>query len=100
MNRSPDQLNLFDTDKEARQARAETARAQMRKMIENLTAATWPPWKDMMAQILDDGVFVRAMQLVPDDEGKALWAEYDAQAHRLCALYPGAEPAPDPEHPE
>jgi hypothetical protein len=83
------QPSLFDTAPQSDASHAATARARMLEMIERLRTATAPPWKDNMAAILDDGAFQRAMHYVPEGEARALWAEYDAQAERLYAVFEG-----------
>lgn len=92
MNASSRQPGLFDTDGGPGHAEAEAARARMREMIDQLVAATAPPWTDQMGVILRDGSFKRAMRLVPADEADALWAEYDAQMERLHAIWVEAKP--------
>lgn len=93
MNAFSAQRGLFDTDQGSDQTQAASARARMREMIDRLTAASVPPWKDQMGVILDDGAFRRAMRLVPNDEAQALWAEFDAHMERLYAIWVGADSA-------
>ncbi len=85
------QLGLFDSDHDAVQGEAALARARMREMIDRVSTATEPLWKDAMGAILDDGSFQRAMHLVPAEEAQALWAEYDAHMTRLCAVWGEAD---------
>lgn len=85
------QLGLFDTDRQPEDAQASFARARMTATIERLRAATLPPWKDQMGSILEDGAFQRAMRLVPEAEAQALWAAFDAQMERLCAIWTVSE---------
>ena len=66
----------------------------MAGMIERLKAASAPFWRDEAAVILDDGAFQRAMRLVPPDEAKALWADFDAQMERLYAIWAAAHASP------
>jgi hypothetical protein len=80
------QPSLFTESVPPEAAHATAARVRMREMIERLRTASAPPWKDEMAAILDDGAFQRAMHYVPNEEARALWAEYDAHAERLYAL--------------
>ena len=87
------QPGLFEFDAPADEARAESGRARMREMIERLRATSVPPWKNQMAIILDDGAFQRAMRLVPAEEARALWAEFDAHMERLNAIWVEANPA-------
>ncbi|MGA9867670.1 MAG: hypothetical protein WBQ75_14670 [Acetobacteraceae bacterium] len=89
------QPGLFDCDPLADDALAESARVRMRAMIERLRAVSAPPWKDQMAAILDDGAFQRAMQLVPIEEARSLWAEFDTHMERLYAIWLEAHPAPE-----
>ena len=65
-------------------------------MIDRLVGESLPPWKDQMGVILDDGAFQRAMQHVPMDEAKVLWAEFDAQMERLYAIWASLPATPTP----
>ncbi len=89
------QPGLFDSDRVADHAHTASARARMREMIDRLNAATTPPWKDEMTVILEDGAFQRAMRLVPEEEARSLWAEFDAHMQRLYALWLEANPPPE-----
>jgi hypothetical protein len=81
---------MFDADGIADDQEAAFARERMLTMIDRLKATSVPFWKDQMAVILDDGTFQRAMRLVPHEEAQALWAEFDAQAERLYAIWAAA----------
>jgi len=81
------QPGLFDNAAFVQAPEAAAARARMRETIEALKATDVPPWKDEMGVILRDGAFKRAMWLVPDDESKVLWAEYDVEMERLYAVW-------------
>lgn len=94
MNAPSRQLGLFDTDQGHDHAEAEAARARMREMIDQLRTATVAPWVSQIDVILCDGVFRRAMRLVPTDEANVLWAEYDVQMERLYAIWVQTEPMP------
>ncbi|HKM64955.1 MAG TPA: hypothetical protein VJY39_20950 [Acidisphaera sp.] len=93
MNPGSDQLGLFDAEQESDPAQVAAARARMRQMIDRLSAAAVPPWKDQMGVILDDGAFQRAMRLVPPDEARSLWAEFDTHMERLYAMFSRTDPA-------
>ena len=86
------QPGLFESDSPSEHGQAFSARTVMREMIDRLSAATLPPWKDQMAVILDDGAFKRAMRLVPNEEAQSLWAEFDAHMERLYAAWLQANP--------
>jgi hypothetical protein len=81
------QSSLFDAGGFVDDQQAASARARMRDMIERLRAASVPYWRDEAAVILDDGAFQRAMRLVPPDEARSLWTEFDAQMQRLYAIW-------------
>ncbi len=81
------QTSLFDMNRQVDQTQAVSARARMRLMIDRLTSAVEPPWRDEAAVILDDGSFRRAMRLVPTEEAQALWAEFDVQMERLYSIW-------------
>lgn len=87
------QPGLFDSDQRVDDMEAASARARMREMIDRLGAAITPPWKDEMAVILEDGSFKRAMRLVPEQEARALWAEFDALKGRLYAVWIEGRPS-------
>jgi hypothetical protein len=87
MTASHAQPSLFDSDQFVDREQAEFARARMRGAIDLLAATSYPPWKDQMAVILEEGSFRRAMRLVPDDEAQRLWSEFDRQMDRLCAMW-------------
>lgn len=93
MMASPAQPGLFDSPKFADDAEAASARTRMREMIDRLRTAGTPPWKDEMAVILEDGSFKRAMRLVPEQEARALWAEFDALKERLYATWVESRPS-------
>ena len=92
------QPSLFDVNPMADGRQAAAARLRMAGMIERLKAASVPFWRDEAAVILDDGAFQRAMRLVPPDEAKALWADFNAQMERLYAIW-AAGRASSPETP-
>lgn len=94
MSASSAQPGLFDSAGFAEHGQAASARVRMREMIERLKAADVPPWQDQVGAILDDGAFQRAMRLVPAEEARALWAEFDAQMERLYAIWLAAAPSP------
>ena len=84
------QPSLFDVDPVVDDRQAVAARLRMVGMIQRLKAASEPFWRDEAAVILDDGAFQRAMRLVPPDEAKALWTDFDMQMERLYALWAAA----------
>lgn len=81
------QPSLFDADRTVDNPQSEPARTRMREMIERLKASSVPYWRDQAAVILDDGAFQRAMRLVPPDEAKTLWDDFDIQMNRLYAIW-------------
>ena len=88
------QPSLFDVDPIVDDRQVVAARMRMVGMIERLKAASAPFWRDEAAVILDDGAFQRAMRLVPADEAKALWADFDAQMERIYAIWAAARASP------
>lgn len=53
------------------------------------------PWPDQLAIIREDNAFQSAKDMLPPDEGAALWAEFDAQMNRLYGIMnAGREPDP------
>ena len=87
------QPNLFDTVDEAANADAALARARMHDMINGLSTASAAPWTDQTGVILMDGIFKRAMRLVPNDEAETLWSAFDAEMERLYAIWAATHPA-------
>ncbi len=44
------------------------------------------PWTDMLAIIREDNAFRTGKDLLPPEEGAALWAEFDREMDRLYAV--------------
>ena len=56
-------------------------------------SASAMPWSDQLAIIREDNAFRCNKDVLPPDEGAALWAEFDAEMNRLYAIMnEGKEP--------
>jgi hypothetical protein len=68
-------------------------RARLQATLALVKAAEAMPWPDQLAIIREDNAFRFAKDLLPPDEGAALWAEFDAEMDRLYAIMnEGKEP--------
>jgi hypothetical protein len=51
------------------------------------------PWPDLLSIIREDNAFRFGKDVLPREEGAALWAEFDAEMDRLYAIMnQGKEP--------
>jgi len=87
------QSSLFDTGRFVDDRQAASARGRMMEMIERLRATSVPYWRDQSGVILDDGAFQRAMRLVPPDEARLLWADFDKEMERLYEIWAATDSA-------
>lgn len=58
-------------------------------------SASAMPWPDELAIIREDNAFRFGKDMLPPEEGAALWAEFDAEMDRLYAVM-NADKEPDP----
>lgn len=93
------QLDLFAVEQPAAPERcpifvAET-RARLHATLALVKAAEKMPWDDMLRIIREDNGFRWAKDVLPAEEGAALWAEFDREMDRLYAIMnAGLEPEP------
>lgn len=73
---------------------AET-RARLQATLALVKAAEKMPWNDMLRVIREDNGFRWAKDVLPPEEGAALWAEFDAEMDRLYAVLNAAAEAAD-----
>jgi hypothetical protein len=90
------QLDLFETLSPASEQPdpkyVAEVRARLHATLALVKAADAMPWKDL-AIIHEDNGFRRAKDLLPPEEGAALWAEFDVEMDRLYAIMnEGKEP--------
>jgi hypothetical protein len=87
---SPAQSDLFADTAPARQGPSEKIVALYRARLHALQAlvkgADAMPWPDMTAIIREDNVFRYGKDVLPPEEGAALWAEFDVEMDRLYAI--------------
>lgn len=70
-------------------------RARLHATLALVKAAEAMPWADQLAIIREDNAFRFGKDVLPPDEGAALWAEFDAEMDRLYAVMnEGKEPDP------
>lgn len=61
-------------------------RARLRATLELVSRAETMPWGDVLAIVREDNAFRFGKDLLPADEGAALWAAFDAHMDRLYAV--------------
>lgn len=70
-------------------------RARLHATLALVKASEAMPWPDQLAIIREDNAFRFGKDVLPPDEGAALWAEFDAEMERLYAVMNrGKEPDP------
>lgn len=68
-------------------------RRRLHATLALIKSAEAMPWPDRLAVIREDNAFRFAKDILPPDEGAALWAEFDAEMNRLYAVMnAGKEP--------
>ncbi|MGH7051943.1 MAG: hypothetical protein ACREFS_05910 [Acetobacteraceae bacterium] len=93
------QADLFTTVPRLGAAPAEEIVAVVRRRLHATLAlvksAGAMPWPDRLAIIREDNAFRFGKDMLPPEEGAALWAEFDAEMDRLYAVMnAGKEPDP------
>ncbi len=61
-------------------------RARLHAALELVTAAEVMPWNDMMTIINQDNAFRFGKDVLPAEEGAALWARFNVEMDRLYAI--------------
>ncbi len=70
-------------------------RCRLHATLALVKSASAMPWPDQFAIIREDNAFRFGKDMLPPDEGAALWAEFDAEMNRLYAVMnAGKEPDP------
>jgi len=68
-------------------------RSRLHATLALVKSADAMPWPDQLAIIREDNAFRFGKDVLPRDEGAALWAEFDAEMNRLYAIMnEGKEP--------
>lgn len=87
---SDSQADLFaDTPTASRRPSDEIVALVRRRLHDTLAlvkSAEAMPWSDPLAIIREDNAFRFEKDMLPADEGAALWAEFDAEMDRLYAI--------------
>jgi hypothetical protein len=91
------QLDLFETLSPAREQPdpkyVAEVRARLHATLALVKAAESMPWQDPIKIIHEDNGFRWGKNLLPPEEGAALWAEFDIEMDRLYAIMnEGKEP--------
>ena len=91
------QTEMFDDAPRARHAASEDVtpmiRARLHAKLELVRAAAAMPWSDQLTIIREDNGFRFTKDLLPADEGAALWAAFNVEMDRLYAIMnEGMEP--------
>jgi len=91
------QPDLFGTPSQARPQPNEEfvaiIRARLHAALALVKGAAEMPWKDQMTIIREDNAFRFGKDVLPPEEGAALWAEFNVEMDRLYAiLNEGKEP--------
>ena len=72
-----------------------TVRARLHAALALVKGAETMPWTDQMSIIREDNAFRFAKDVLPPEEGAALWGEFNVEMDRLYALLnEGMEPDP------
>lgn len=61
-------------------------RARLHAALALVKAADSMPWSDMLSIIREDNAFRYGKDVLPPEEGAALWAEFDVGMDRLYAI--------------
>lgn len=61
-------------------------RERLHKVLAMVRTAQTMPWTNQMTIIHEDNRFRMSKDLLPPEEGAALWAEFDAHMDRLYAI--------------
>jgi hypothetical protein len=70
-------------------------RTRLHAALALVKSASQMPWDDHLTIIREDNAFRFAKDLLPPEEGAALWAEFNVEMDRLYAIMnEGKEPDP------
>ncbi len=91
------QADLFGTPSPAREQPSDEIvvvyRTRLRAALALVKAAEVMPWNDLLTIIREDNAFRFGKDVLPPDEGAALWAEFNVEMDRLYAIMnEGKEP--------
>lgn len=84
------QADLFGTPSPAREQPSDEIvaiyRKRLRASLALVKAAEVMPWNDMLTIIKEDNAFRFGKDVLPPEEGAALWAEFNVEMDRLYAI--------------
>jgi hypothetical protein len=84
------QADLFGTPSREREQPNDEIVALVRRRLHAtlalVKAADTMPWPDLLSIIREDNAFRFGKDVLPREEGMALWAEFDAEMNRLYAI--------------
>ena len=87
---SASQPDLFGDQTRAREplsdATLATVRARLHAALALVKAAATMPWTNRLVMIHQDNDFRFGKDMLPAEEGAALWAEFDVEMDRLYAV--------------
>ncbi len=70
-------------------------RARLRKVLALVKGAPAMPWTEMADIIREDNAFRWGKDMLPPEEGAALWAEFEVEMDRLYAVMNEGKEMPD-----
>jgi len=91
------QADLFGTESHANEPPSDEivalVRSRLHATLALVKSAEAMPWPDQLAIIREDNAFRFGKDVLPREEGAALWAGFDAEMNRLYAIMnQGKEP--------
>ena len=89
-------MTVHESDLSAAQGRdpayVAEVRARLHRMLDLVREAETMPWDDLLTIIHEDNAFRLLKDVLPKDEGDALWTAFDAEMGRLYAImHPGRD---------
>lgn len=93
------QADLFGTALPSREQPSDEIvaiyRARLHAALAVVKAAEVMPWNDMLTIIREDNAFRYGKDVLPREEGAALWAEFNVEMDRLYAIMNEGKELPD-----
>jgi hypothetical protein len=93
------QADLFGTPSPAREQPSDEIvaiyRARLHAALALVRSAQVMPWDDMLAIIREDNAFRFGKDVLPPEEGAALWAEFNVEMDRLYTIMNEGKELPD-----
>jgi hypothetical protein len=93
------QADLFGTSSPAHEQPSDEIvaiyRARLHAALELVRSAQVMPWDNMLTIIREDNAFRFGKDVLPPEEGAALWAEFNVEMDRLYAIMNEGKELPD-----